>query len=617
MWFETMRSDAHPWEGLVSAPELMFFAIQAGTRLYGAIRRADIDATRAAALTIPLPRAPGVDAAAAMMWFLNAGSDAATEEVQALLAIDDLSNEQETRLVELYRDLRGLDDGAAALGASTRELTAIHTIRQWQEGEEGAPPSPLATIGGEVFNIAVDYFASTPGAVSRDRPEGRALLAVLETLDDHDFQGKNLSDWGGQIVLAVIGAVSVNPDLVSGGEREQLLVKSAAGALARSAAEHIAADLPSKERWRAATWLNLLGGAVLEGGVDAIGSNPALFLGVDAAGNPDPTKTVAFDVTKALADLLVGADGQLTTSAIGTAGGLHSVVRAAIESVAANPDVLGPDKRGVRTIVIGVLQDVLGDVTELPPDLGPELIRSILARTGENLSLVFPDAGADGAKNLLVVASASLLNALGTKPADGSWHPRLGREQVLGVVDTVLDAVVDDPGWLIEAADGASDDLGAAAKAAIQALAGTRGDRLTTGSAAQIIEAAVLAVIENRGLLARIPGPDDASERAAVTAVIEAVVATAFGDGTGAQGALRRARSSAVTAMTAAALDALARRLASADDDALIAARVTAVREVVAAATAATTLFDADEFLRQLEAALDAVPVDVPDGGDQ
>lgn len=594
----------------MTTPSVVFFAVQAGVRLYGAIRRADIDSTRGAALTIPLPRAPGVDAAAARTWFLGSGQDAATGEVRALLNVDVLTPAQSARLIELYRDLRGLSDGAAGLGATPRELIALHTIRQWADGEGGAPPSPLATVAGEVVNVAVDYFAHMPGAVSVARPEGRALLAVLETLDHQDFAGSNLSDAAGQIVLAVMGAVAANPDLVSGGEREQLLVKSTAGALARSAQDHIADDLPAAERWRAATWLNLLGGAVLQGGIDAIGQNSALFLG-----DPDPRKTVLFDVTRSLADLLVDEHGALTTAAIGSAEGLHQVVRAAVTSVAENPGILGADRRGVRTIVIGVLQDVLGGADGLPPDLGPELIRSILSRTADNLALVFPDAPGDGRKNLLLVAAGSLLHALGEQPADGEWAPHLGRAQILEIVNTVLDEIVDDPEWLVALADDANDDLGAAVRAAVGALRETAGDRLTTETAAAIVQAAVIAVIDHRGLLAKIPGPDDASERTAVEAIVATVVATAFGDANAATQARRTARSSLVAAMTAAALAALARHGLDADSVALVEARVEAVRDVVESFMTSVPPLGFDEFVDRLETALDTLPGPNPGGG--
>lgn len=596
----------------MTTPNLVFFAVQAGVRLYGAVRRADIDATRAAPLVLPLPRAPGVDVAAARTWFLVDGKEAATDEVRALLLVDTLSAEQKARLVALYRDLRGIADGAEGAGATVEELTALLTVRQWSEGEGGAPPSPLATVAGEVVNVAIDYFAHTPGAVSTKRPEGRALLAVLEVLDTQDFQGRDISDAAGQIVQAVMGAVAANPDLVSGGEREQLLVKSAAGALAKSAADHIAADLPSAQRWRAATWLSLLGGAVLEGGVDAVGANSTLFLG-----DADPRKTVLFDVTKSLADLLVGEDGKVTTAGIGSAQGLHVVVRAAVESVSENPGVLGADRRGVRTIVVGVLNDVLGQADGLPPDLGPEVIRSILDRTAENLALVFPDAAGDARKNLLLTAAGSLLRALGEKPADGAWRPALSRTQILEILDDVLDEIVDDPAWLEELAAGVNDDLGAAVRAAIAGLRETSGDRLTTDAAAGIVRAAVFAVIENRGLLEKIPGPDDASERAAVEAAVAAVVAGAFGDRDGVQDAVVRVRSSVVAAMTAAALDALARRGITPDAVEELAERIAVVREVVEDFLASAAEFDLGDFLETLEFELDELAGSLPDGGVQ
>src|SRR6185295_16171503 len=105
---------------------------------------------------------------------------------------------------------------------------------------------------GEVANIAIDYFAHTPGAVSDKRPEGRALKAALEALDDTDFGNIDLRDAAGQIVLSVIGAVSANPDVAGGGEKQQVLVKSVASALAASAAKHLGPGTPTEARLAAA-----------------------------------------------------------------------------------------------------------------------------------------------------------------------------------------------------------------------------------------------------------------------------------------------------------------------------------------------------------------------------
>ena len=58
----------------MSHPDTVMFAIQAGLRLYGAVRKAYADSVRGRALILPLPRTPGVAVDSAENWFRTSSS---------------------------------------------------------------------------------------------------------------------------------------------------------------------------------------------------------------------------------------------------------------------------------------------------------------------------------------------------------------------------------------------------------------------------------------------------------------------------------------------------------------------------------------------------------------
>lgn len=201
------------------SPEVVIFAIQAGLQLYGAGRRAYVDGTRGRALTLPLPRAPGIEFDSAHSWF--------TLEAEGILVVErtprlqrlllGASSADRAELVDVYLAFRAeLDpawpDGTAVRGQFTSDqLSALLEIRQWADAESGQPVTALQQVAGTLINLAVDYFAHTPGAVSPQRPGGRALLAFLTASDAVNFANTPVVDVAGELMVAVLDAVPPPP----------------------------------------------------------------------------------------------------------------------------------------------------------------------------------------------------------------------------------------------------------------------------------------------------------------------------------------------------------------------------------------------------------------------
>ncbi len=579
-------------------PEAVIFAIQAALQLYGAGRKAYVDGTRGGPLVLPLPRSPGIGIDSASTWFTvqEAGIAAAQElpRVQRLLSLPDRTAAQESELIDLYLVVRVESDpewldGQGARGQfSSQQLSGLLEIRQWADGEYGQPPTALQQVGGTLVNLAVDYFANTPGAVSEKSPEGRALLAFLRAIDDQDFANSPVTEVAGDLMIAVLDSVVETPELFGGGEKEQLLVENVARTMATSAKNHLE-GAPTTERWAARSWLQLATRALVKGGAETVLANPVLFLDVA----PGAEANVVTQVGTAVADLLVG-EKRLTFRRLLSAEGLGTVVRSGLDAVAKNPGILKTDHEGLQKILIAVAEDVSKLEGPLAPDLFPEVVRLVLENSAEHMDLVWGTGFQSADKHLLVTASRSLLQALAKPAPPGStWKPRFTRDQIVDVAEAVFGEVVENPDWLVAHASGANDHLGVAVDAMLASMRKLDGRRISADAGVAMLKAGLGAVAVRLPLLEELPAGTQDAGRVALTAALDAIFSELFGAGVEADAKWRLARNSVVAGVVEVGLAELAE--AGADQK-----HIDVLREATHTLAASTAPIDLDAFAQDL-----------------
>lgn len=546
---------------MFAASETVLFAIQAGLRLYSATRKAYVDATRGRELLLPLPRSEGVGFDSAVVWFRNnaVGKGVAErhERVRFLLAIAAPTESDKRELVTLYAAFRAelVDDpsGSAAGGVRERELGALLAVRQWAVDEPGAPRTALQQIAGTIIELAVDYFAQTPGAVSEKSPEGKALLSFLRAIDDVDFAGTPVRDIAGDVLLGVLDGVAGNPELLGGGDKGQAFVRNITRSLATSAKAHLANDAPTQDKLAAGEWLGLIARAMVDGGAETVLANPARFLGMQEGAETDLVQAVG----GTLAGLVLG-ENKLTFRRLLSGQGLQELARAALGAVARNPSFLKVDNKGLEDILVSLAGDLASREDLAGPDLLPDIARLVLEKTGENLELVWGRRITDPKKNLLLVAVKSTMKELAKKPPAGStWKPTLTKEQVVAVAESVLDMVVDQPQWLLKRADDTSDTLGVAVRAMLDSLRAMDESRITGETGIALMRAGLAAVAQRITFLDALPGGADAGKRA-LTAAVDAVIGTIFADDADADAQWLLARNTSIQAVVQIALAKLA-----------------------------------------------------------
>ncbi len=589
------------------SPQIVLTAIHAGLRLYRVGYTAYVDSTRSRALTLPLPRGPSQpNVTTASAFFTETGqgkaiaADVKNERLRLLLNMldqQDLPQPLEKEFLQIYAVAywsTQSDDPNVDLGPSpvnVDEFISLLTIRHWSQSEDPGKLTVLQQVAGTLVNIAVDYFAYTPGLISTNRPEGRALLVFLETIDDVDFAATPLADIAGNLLVGVLDGVNAVPEIISGGAREQDLIKNVTRALTLSANQHLA-NASTEEKRDAGTWLQLIAQSVVKSGAETILSDPVRFLGI----KPGAEVNVVQQVGATLTDLIIGED-ELHLRSLLSGESLNKITTALLTAVAENPEVLKIGNDGLKSLIQELAKDLSERKDFFSDDLLPDILRLVLEKSAANLDLIWPAGSMSPRDHLLVTATSELLKALTeSAAADGSW-PKLTKGQILSIAENILDEVVDNPAWMLEHVNGQS-ALGTGLKAVLTALGSQPADRINTETLVVALKSGLMAAATHRSLLEILPGPGADAGKVALEASIDAIIATINGNTVPADSKWRLLRNSSLQTLIEIGLASLAENGAEQGHIDALRAEITLLIE---------TSYGFDEYEKRLDERLKAV----------
>jgi hypothetical protein len=525
---------------------------------------------------LPLPRSAGVASDSARSFFRDANEEVRSRFPRAATLADaeTLDADERAEITTIYRAYLAAADPDAEDNAIGRglvtvdELSALATIRQWESGRYGpGEPTAVQRVAGTLVNLAVDWFLETPGAVSDRRPEGRALRSFLEVLDERDFATAAVGTVAPDLLVGVLESVSANPDLFGGGENEQALVAAVTASLASSAADRL--EGASAEELRSASaWLGLAARALLDGGAEVFLANPRRFLDLDADESALVTR-----VGRSVADLVIGESAPDVRPLL-TREGLTSITRAALEAVAANPGVMKVDHRGVERVLAALARDVAKLPAPLSRDVFPEIARLTLARSAENLDLLWGPRFTSPDRHLLVTATRTLLSEIARKPAAGAtWRPRFTGTQVTTALEAVVDEVLENPTWLLARVEGETPILTDVLRAVFAALRRTDGARISADAGIRVLRVALGAVAQQVSFLDRLEPEVEGAVRTALEACLDAIFDSVFAPDVDVTKGWKLARNSVLVALVETAFAVLAEHVIDAGKiDALAAA---------------------------------------------
>ena len=516
---------------------IIMFGIKAGVKLAQQGRQSFVEATGNRELVLPLPDFhPDVLLSAAFAYFRGGGRVHLAENPRAKGFFEKsesgtvLTPKEEEELLLTYQESQLLDQAnsgqlnSAGAGFSNEALLSLVSIRQWARNNT---PHPAAAqrILGTLVEVGVDFYAANPGVMDEKSAAGRALQGFLKSLDDLNFAEENVGDLTRTLFLSAIESIDETDGLLGGDDKTSKLVEVVARGLIRDVSKRLGelngGDLSKQEKIQ--DWAQLVLRSVLSHGGDTVLANPRLFLGLDDPGKQALVSSVGTSILAAIVD-----DEKVDLARLLSRRTLDTVVKSALAAVAENPDLARGPHPGVQLILVQLAKDLAETESVLGVDLFPEVFRLVLERTAQNAEVLWPDEFNDSGKHFLVTASKILLQHLATPRSGVGWRPGLTHSQLVDIIETTLDEVVQNPQWLITSAAASRPVLAEVLESVLTRLKKIPGKRLSQETGVAIIKAAILGVARRKELLGKLTVGGE--ETNGLAAVLDTIIDKIFGD---------------------------------------------------------------------------------------
>ena len=293
--------------------------------------------------------------------------------------------------------------------------------------------------------------------------------------------------------------------------------------------------------------------AVVKGSTDTVLADPNTVLGFGET----ETQFIQ-EVGGTIASLLIGKD-RLRFMALLSGEGVNTVIKAALQATAKNPEILKVDNHGLRNIIVGLADGLSQQPNLLVRDLFPDIIRQVLEKSADNLDLIWPKGTNDLADHLLVTGTRELFQALAEGTREEGW-PTLTKSQLIDIVEVVFDEIVENPEWLLKSV-GHEDDsaLSVAITAALDSLRQLKAPLISADAAVATISAAISASAMRLELLRELPPGGVDAGKIAIRAAMDALFQNVLGDHVSAEAKWMRSRNSSLVVALEVALEKLAR----------------------------------------------------------
>jgi hypothetical protein len=187
---------------------------------------------------------------------------------------------------------------------------------------------------------------------------------------------------------------------------------------------------------------------------------------------------------------------------------------------------LGDGGEGVEKLILQTIAGLAAREQLLAADLAPQLAALVLRATADNLALILRHDGKNPKKNLIIVTSGVLLDALADNAAK-TWNPPLTQTQVLALIETLVAEVLKHPDWLADnlLGNGSDSVLRVALDAALASLREHDEPQLDNQTLLHVLRSAIAAVGDNLTLLRALPtGAPGGGERIALRLVFDLVL---------------------------------------------------------------------------------------------
>lgn len=562
---------------MVATVELVMLAIRAGIKLGKVARETYIVKTKQGSVTLPLPDSfYQPTATSAALYFLEGGKGAKyrIEGSRVDILVDrfvdqrNATTEEETELLGIFREYVSRDDKLRKNGGrvefqdgSKLDLeywSAIVTVRQFSRGEVKKQNRRLVhRLMGTIIEVGIDYFASVPGAISKESQQGKVLAAFVDALDEIpfaelDYEQGWLEELGKSLLIAALETVSEQPELVSGDANVQALVKVTTKSLSvdiLARLKELEGDNSRKNNLK--NWSELVFRSLLTSAGKEVVNNPGQYLGVKSK----PEATLIAKVGSSMIDITT-ADGDLSFYRLIGRDGLDQMTRAALSAVGEHPELVGVDGKDPLGIILSDVVTTLSEYDQIiVRGMVPEITRLVLEKTGSHLDLIWP--GKEKPENHLLLTAAKTSLEILTEKGTGRWKPRFSRDNLLTVTDAVVDELAENPNWLLSKAAGVNSTLKAALKESLDVLRKRADERLSGEVAVEMLKSALSGAVLRQEFVKKISG---GGGETLIASAMDAILSVIFdSDLTGQKAKWQLFRNEALVSVVDVSLAALAR----------------------------------------------------------
>ncbi len=557
---------------IASTVELVMFGIQAALRLNDQYRRAYADATLDRPITLPLPDFPSTPDVATAKDFYRFGdgiifiqeldeegkkNSLCHARVVELLEKSSLTDNDKQQLLSLYSEHKALlaaqadsflGKGVSPTGLSNEDLLHLLTIRQWARGQN-PNPSPLQRMAGTIINLAAGFLVQMPGVISSSSPKSRALRGFLEAIESIDFSIEGREEIVTGLFTAALETIRDVPELLTGNEKAQTLVKNVATGLFKDVKDRIekeAGNLSAQDEIKC--WGQFVLRSVISSAGTTIFEAPDVYLGIGGAAEGELVQRVSKELLGAILE-----EDKVSLKNLLTQEGLNRIAKAAIAVVGDHPELLHIPNAGLQDLIRETASALAQSSTRLGKDFLPEAIRLLLEKTACNFETLLPEGWNQPAKHLLVIAAKNFLEQLSSPPpADAPWKLAFGSREALHLVDIVMDEVVQNPSWLLDDAHNISPFLGDVTKAILDTLRASAPPRLSRQTALAILEASLRATGKRLEFM-----ETDPDNRKLISLALDAIFKTVFAPDMDAKAAWVLARDATLQRMVEISLEKL------------------------------------------------------------
>lgn len=554
-------------------PDLVLFAIQSALKLGDASKKYQIDSTHTKELTLPFLNFDQVldDEGVLNKYYaddvyediMETGSAVVQELATSLRSFGEASltdAEKRTLVYAYWKQGDTNTDESLALAqpslVSSSTFYAFATIKQY--GREQDPTvSVFKRLGGTFLEIGVDYFAHAPQGFTVDSREAIALKALFIGLDNVQFSEKQWKDQMGEfprrLSVALLDTVSGNTDVFSGDLHSQSLIEATAKSLSEDVKVHFdaiaatSAEDTLQARKQIMSWGEVVFRSIVGSAGQIVAENPQTYFDID-----DPAKTTLFkDLSKVLLNIVLDTEGGHLGQTF-SKNSLDKLVQTSLMVIAKHPELTGEHNAGVSTLITQIAQGLSGMDTVIHPDVLPEAIRLIIEKSGENLELLWPEAGAHEEKRVLLMATKDLFENLSASTTDNTWKLRFGKDDMLAMLDTALKEVANNPAWVVDSAHARNTYLGDAVQAMFSVMNTLQDERITAQVASKMVQSGLRAAALRLEFFEELP-----DGKKIIGSVFDAILTTVLSADTSSKAAWRLARGDMMQGLLNVALEKL------------------------------------------------------------